>query len=149
MSVKCLRYPLQYAYPRVTRFHRTPSRVRPACPPRRPRETRSNIACPDGAPQGCRQRHPVGETRRRWPRPTHCYHQNVSQWPLEALTGDKPRLARQKLRRIPGRDPPGDSTHFLPSKTGFNHVLGPGENCFGSIFVNDLEALQDALYHKK
>ena len=57
----------------------------------------------------------------------------------------KPLLARQKLGRIPGRDPPGDSTQFLPSKKGFNHVLGPWEKLLGSIFVNDLEALSDAL----
>ena len=60
----------------------------------------------------------------------------------------KPCLALQKLRRIPGRDPPRASAQFLQSKKGFNHVLGPGENCFGSIFVNDLEALSDALYQR-
>ena len=58
----------------------------------------------------------------------------------------KPRLARQKLRRIPGRDPPRASAQFLPSKKRFNHVLGPWGKLLGSIFVNDLEALSDAFY---
>ena len=40
----------------------------------------------------------------------------------------KPRLARQKLRRSPGRVPPRDSTQFLQSKKGFNHVLEHTQN---------------------